>query len=194
MIRMEECKIFTNCMSELKELSRDSSKSEPDCYMTESAFMAINFDKVKTRYLNDLKLSEESASSVDGILQNDNEIIFVEFKNGKMKNEKSKVRDKIRDSLLIFCDITQSTISDIRKFGTFILVFNEEKNPISQQGKGEINPQETAPSLVKIAEHFSDKAKEEFIRFGFEKYKKFCFKEVHTYSKERFETYIKECL
>ena len=93
--------------------------------MTESQIEAVNFDKFKTKYTNDLRLSEECAASADALLQTDTGLAFVEFKNGKVNNR--NVKDKIRDSLLLFCDFTQKTISYTREHVDFIVVYNEER-------------------------------------------------------------------
>ena len=116
---------FRGHISTLKECSKDHS--DPGCikFMTESQLEAINFDTVKTKYANDLVLSEECAASVDALLETDENIAFVEFKNGKVNNR--NIKDKIRDSLLLFCDLTKQTISDTRKNLDFIVVYNEEK-------------------------------------------------------------------
>lgn len=45
-----------------------------------------------------------------------------------MKNAKADVIHKLKDSLLIFCDIFNANISFTRKNALFILVYNEEKN------------------------------------------------------------------
>ena len=105
---------FREHISTLKECSKDHS--DPGCikFMTESQLEAINFDTVKTKYANDLVLSEECAASVDALLETDENIAFVEFKNGKVNNR--NIKDKIRDSLLLFCDLTKQTISDTRLY------------------------------------------------------------------------------
>lgn len=103
MIEWKKYKIFKENVSTLKEISKDDSDPKNIQYMTESMNPAINFDDVKTQYANNLELSEEVVSSVDGIFESSECLIFVEFKNGKMQGEKSKVKDKIRDSLLMFC-------------------------------------------------------------------------------------------
>ena len=114
---------FREHISTLKECSKDHS--DPGCikFMTESQLEAINFDTVKTKYANDLVLSEECAASVDALLETDENIAFVEFKNGQVNNR--NIKDKIRDSLLLFCDLTKQTISDTRKNLDFIVVYNE---------------------------------------------------------------------
>lgn len=48
-------------------------------------------------------------------------------------------------------------------------------------------------SRLEIAKYFSEKAKREFIRFDLERFKKLYFRDVHTYSEEEFESYIKRC-
>lgn len=157
----------------LKECSFDETNN---IYMTESKKIAVNFDKVKRKYLNNMSLSEENATSVDAIIQNNENDIFIEFKNGKMKGEKRNVKDKIRDSLLILFDLTKENISYSRKNIIFILVYNQSKNPLD--------------SRQKINQHFSSKAGAEVIRFDLEKYQTLFFKEVHTYTEKEFEKYI----
>ena len=43
---------------------------------------------------------------------------------------------------------------------------------------------------VDVCQLLRDKAREELIRFDLERYKKLYFKDVHTYPKEEFETYL----
>lgn len=188
MINIEEYDIFRDKKSSLKELSKDDSDVDNVIYMTESDAEAINFDSVKTQYVNELGLSEESATSVDGIMYNIPHVTFIEFKNGKMKNEKRKVKDKIRDSLLIFGDITGKSISFIRENIDFVLVYNIEKNPLPNQiTKGYVQESE---SRDYIAGNLMKKAKKEFIRFDLERFKTLYFREVHTYTEAEFKTFL----
>lgn len=185
MIDWEIQKIFTNNSSTLKKISRDDSDKEKIEYMTESERPAVDFDAVKTEYTNSLNLSEENADSVDGMFEANGSLVFVEFKNGNMKNEKAKVKSKIRDSLLIFCDITKTRIDDTRKIAEFILVYNLNKNPLPNQLKKQ-SVQESQ-SRVNIAKYLCQKAGKEFIRFDLERFQTLYFKAVHTYSKDEFE-------
>jgi len=192
MIDWKKYRIFGDNISTLKEISKDDSDAENIEYMTDSLKEAIDFDAVKTTYTNELKLSEENASSVDGIFEVADHLFFIEFKNGNMKNQKRSVKDKIRDSLLIFCDITGKQVKDTREELEFILVYNIEKNPIPNQlVKKETELQESM-SRINIAKYFSGKGKKEFIRFDLEKFKELYFYDIHTYSKEEFEKYLKE--
>lgn len=188
MIDLNEYQIFGDNISNLKEISKDDSDKNSIVYMTDSSKEAVNFDVVKRKYLNDLSLSEENASSVDGIFENNNHLVFVEFKNGKMGGEKRKVKDKIRDSLLIFCDITGQHITNTREWLEFILVYNIEKNPLPNQiNKNEV---QESSSRLQIAQYLGGKAEEEFVRFDLKKFKRVYFKEVHTYSQEEFKEYL----
>ena len=191
MINIDEYDILKNNKSSLKELSKDDSDINNILYMTESDIEAINYDYVKTQYVNSLGLSEETANSVDGIMYNTPYITFVEFKNGKMKNEKRKVKDKIKDSLLIFSDITGKNISFLRENMDFILVYNNEKNPLpNQMTKGYV---QESKSRDYIAGNLMKKAKEEFIRFDLERFKKLYFRDVHTYTEVEFEAFLERC-
>ena len=186
----KEYPIFRAHQTSLKELSIDSS-SDPVQYMTESSKLAINFDAVKTEYVNALGLSEEAASSVDALVHTSGGTAFIEFKNGSMKNEKRKVKDKIRDSLLIFSDITGKRISEIRRTMDFILVYNPEKNPLPNQLTKE-NTQESA-SRIAIAKYFLQKAGQELILFDLERFKRLYFRDVHTYTHEELKNYLERC-
>lgn len=171
--------ILTNNRATLKELSKDTS-GDKVVYMTESSIDAIDFDHVKTEYTNRLKLSEESASSVDALACIGSNCVFVEFKNGNMQSEKRKVKNKVRDSLLVLCDIIKRDISFTRENMSFILVYNKEKNT---------HPHNTN-SRCAISEHIMKQANIEEIRFGLDIFQTLYFKEVHTYNEDEFEAYL----
>lgn len=182
--------MFADHKSTLKECSEDNSDGSTIKFMTESQIEAVNFDKFKTKYTNDLRLSEECAASADALLQTDTGLAFVEFKNGKVNNR--NVKDKIRDSLLLFCDFTQKTISYTREHVDFIVVYNEEKNPLPNQYKKQTTAD--APSRTEISRYFLGKGNQELILFDLERYQHLYFREVHTYTKEQFGNYIEKTL
>ena len=186
MIDLAQYPIFTDNVETLKETSVDTSVT-PVEYMTQSAHPAINFDKVKRVYINKLGLSEDNAASVDGILQGDSSIVFVEFKNGNMKDQKTRVARKAEESILMFCDIVTETLSVIRSDVDFILVYNESKN---QHGPNHGRIQ-NSQSRTDIAQGIMRLAHEELIQFNLEKLKTFCFREVHTYTEKEFEVYMR---
>lgn len=85
----------------------------------------INYDHVKRYYMNSLKKSEENAASVDTLVQDENgHLYMIEFKNGEIDNK--EIRNKVIESLLIFCDITKNTIEFTRQNMDFILIYNPD--------------------------------------------------------------------
>ncbi len=186
MIDLDLYPIFCDNRKSLRETSKDESNANGIQYMTSSEAEVIDFDLVKRHYVNELGLSEEAAASVDAIVPHEDGILFVEFKNGKVNNR--NIKDKARDSLLIFLGIIGGTIAFSRSNIDFVVVYNLEKNPLPNQiKKGRL--QET-PSRVSIADYFMKKAEKEVILFDLERYERLYFRNVHTYSREKFEKYF----
>ena len=78
-------------------------------------------------------------------------------------------------------------ISFTREEMDYILVYNEEKNPpdnTEDRDKNHINDSESRCDIARI---LSEKGGKEFIRFGLNKFKGYCFKDVHTYTKNEFD-------
>lgn len=114
---------------------------------------------------------------------------FIEFKNGNLKKETKSIREKIRDSLLIFCDITSKTISYTRANVILIVVYNELNTKMPRDPKRKICESE---SMGAIKDFLVDKSKSEIILFDLDKYERLYFKEVHTYTVDQFENYVKK--
>ena len=189
MININNYKFFKNNLSTLKEISKDDSETIVE-YMTESILPVVNFDGVKTEYLKSFHLSDELAKSCDGLLCLNDKDIFIEFKNGKSINA-SEIKIKIKESLLILTAIiTPDEIFEIKNKGTFILVYNKDKNPITKQEIKQKGIQES-PSRDFLIRYSLNIGGKEFIRYGLEKFDKF-FNELHTYCQEDFEKYIKQ--
>lgn len=189
MININNYKFFKNNLSTLKEISKDDSETIVE-YMTESILPVVNFDGVKTEYLKSFHLSDELAKSCDGLLCLNDKDIFIEFKNGKSINA-SEIKIKIKESLLILTAIiTPDEIFEIKNKGTFILVYNKDRNPITKQEIKQKGIQES-PSRDFLIRYSLNIGGKEFIRYGLEKFDKF-FNEVHTYCQEDFEKYIKQ--
>lgn len=189
MININNYKFFKNNLSTLKEISKDDSETIVE-YMTESILPVVNFDGVKTEYLKSFHLSDELAKSCDGLLCLNDKDIFIEFKNGKSINA-SEIKIKIKESLLILTAIiTPDEIFEIKNKGTFILVYNKDKNPITKQEIKQKGIQES-PSRDFLIRYSLNIGGKEFIRYGLEKFEKY-FNKVHTYCQEDFEKYIKQ--
>ena len=188
MINLDDHDLFRDNKNTLKELSKDDPRDGVTVpkYMTESALNAVDFDMVKRRYTNAHGHSENHANSVDAISHTDDEVVFIEFKNGNVVNR--EIRDKIRDSLLMFCDITETTVSYTRQYVDFMLVYNEDNHPLpNQMTKGLV---QNSPARLSIAQKLAKLGKQDFIRFELGRFKGLYFKNVHTYTQEQFEAFI----
>ena len=176
-MKLDDFKIFKRAdnKTSLQETSKDTSKGKT-AYMSNSNRKVINFDAVKTEYLNSHYMSEEHAKSVDALFQipkpeeKDDGIYMVEFKNGDFFN--SEIATKVHDSLLIFQSITNTQIEYARENLRFILVYNEEAKRVNSRNK---------KALV-----LAEKGRTDYTLFGLEKLRGFCFKEVHAYNRDMF--------
>lgn len=175
--------IFKNNITTFKETSFDKGGIKPG-YMTNSEIQVINFDKVKDCYIKDMFLSNSPCSN-DALYIGKNKIFFVEFKNGALEKNKSRVYNiynKIYDSLLIFNDIVHQNISFCRDNLYFILVYNESKNRYEEY---ETKQEDSSKAMISKLIH--SKAKKKYVRFGLDKFEKIYFKEVFTYTESEFE-------
>lgn len=187
MIKIDDYDILCDNKMTLKELSKDDSDNENIEYVTDSMLVATNFDLVKRLYTNSLGLSEEVVSSADALVETNDSIALIEFKNGTVVNR--EIKNKARDSLLILCDIIEKEISYTRKYLDFVLVYNESKNPLpNQYTKGVVRD---SSSRLNISKYFLQKGKEEIVLYDLNRYKGIYFREIHTYTQEEFEEYLK---
>lgn len=198
MIKINEYELFANNMSTLKETSKDETNNE---YMTDSCLSVVDFDEVKSSYIARLSLpvieehSTERCKSFDALYMcNTGEIFFIEFKNGKMKGETINVSIKMRDGLLLFCDIVDKNIKFTRENVIFILVYNEEKSPLTEAELTKIEEMQHLKHQIQesesreyIIQSLFKKSDLEFVRYGYKKFEGLYFKKVHTYNRQEFE-------
>lgn len=174
--------IFKNNLSTFKETSYDKDGKTPG-YMTDSEMQVINYDKVKGDYIKGMSLSNAPCSNDALYIGEDKKLFFVEFKNGVMTNRVIyNVHYKIYDSLLMFNDIVNENISFCRQNVYFVLVYNENRNSFSSEGR----KQEDSSKAI-ISKFVHKKANKKFVRFGLERFEKMYFKEVFTYTESEFE-------
>ena len=179
--------------STLKQTSKDDNNEE---YMTESQIKVINFDSVGgDKYTRNNNLSIQLKTNDVLFLHNDRRYTFIEFKNGKLLDKSNridikKLKDielKILNSMFVLGDIEEKSLNTLKEITNYILVYNEEKNSPNEKN-----------SILEIGNYFVNQGsslsvgentfgKDEIICFGLEKFKNYCFKNVHTYSKEEFE-------
>jgi hypothetical protein len=154
-------------------LERTSLDTENNEYMTHSQMEVIHFDLLKKRYLKSNNVSDNSyLSSCDALYTYNDEIYFIEFKNGKLIENSNALRDirkKISESLLTLLALNEKDIPFCKNHVHFILVYNAKKNGIEE-----------------TEELITDLAKSESVYFGLEGYQRLWFKSVHTYSETMF--------
>lgn len=183
-----------NYLESLKNTSIDKHDNTNIEYMTNCEKNVINFDKVKENYISDLGVSEAPKSNDALLLDKHGNLIFVEFKNGFMDKPKQYgIRKKIYDSLLIFSDITNLNINSLRSNAKYILVYNEIANIKNPDISAEVKAKQVQESqgFNSLAQGIRGLGSEEYVLFGINIFKNYCFKSLHTYTKKEFETYIK---
>lgn len=184
MIDFNAYEIFKDNFSTLKKTSKDDGNGV--CvYMTESGLQVVNFDKVMAKYSSHVGISSPWSNDALCINRENGRLTFIEFKNGKIKPY--ELQQKIYDSLLVFTDIIGAGIKFTRKEMDYILVYNGEKNSMEKTKENDGHHINDSESRYAIAKTLTAKGGEEFIGFGLNKFKGYCFKDVHTYSAEEFE-------
>lgn len=168
--------LYSEAASTLHKASYDETN---DVYMTESGEPAISFDKLKDQYFENLGSNAKDIESADAFFKPEkSNAALIEFKNGRFRP--IEIKRKMKDSLLVLCDISDIHISDSRKGLDFILVYNKKLRP-ENAGSDYRN---------KVVEYVTAKAGMEFVRFGLNSLKGTLFNDVHTYTQEQFEGYL----
>lgn len=171
----------------LCETSKDEQHNE---YMTNCKMNVIDFDEYKDYYIKELNLPNiydkqnniktRNIKSNDALFVTNDEIYFIEFKNGSIsQTDTFNIHTKLYDSLLIILDTLCENVSYSKKKVSYILVFNEEKKHKAKSFD--------SSSLQYLSSRFSELAKNEIIQFNLHKFKDIYLNEVHTYTKSQFE-------
>ena len=126
-----EIAIFADNKKSLCEVSLDNSDKNYPVNMIDNTYeyfqdMVVDFDGVKTDFCKSFSKSEEVFKSADALYFDEvkNKLVFVEFKNGKVKG----IKEKLKDSLLVFSDIAAVDLEFCRKYCEYIVVYNYEAN------------------------------------------------------------------
>lgn len=182
MKNIDEIEIFKRYRTTLKNTSYDDTNRE---YMTESQLEVVDLDKVKEEYCSPLKL-KEPPKSCDALYENNDELFFIEFKNGKVLQY--DVRKKIYDTILLFTDIVGCGISKTRENIRYILVYDKEKNKNNKDcGEYKNRNIQESEGFDSFSRSISKLAKQEILRFKVGDFQNYLLKSVHTYTKEEFE-------
>ena len=190
MINLDEYEIFRSHKSTLKNTSYDAHGSPK--YMTDSELDVVDFDAVKEEYAKSLRLSEIPKSN-DAVFDSGlGAPVFLEFKNGFIDQKTAfDLQKKIYDSVLIFSDITSCTVSELRKIAEYILVYNEDDNIDNKDSELKIKTQvQSSPAYVGFLKTIARYANDEYIGFGLRRFSKYCFKAVHTFTRNEFAIYL----
>lgn len=181
---------FLEHKSTLKETSLDDSDKEHLTYMTESSLGVIDFDLFKETYAQE-RVIQEPCSCDALLLDKNNELNFIEFKNiaSRRNLNRKDIREKVYCSLLMFSDEVNHTLKDITKHVNFIFVYNASLDD-NQNGTPNTNIQRSQ-SYRNFTQFATNQARTPIIRFGFDIFKTFCFKEVYTLNQEEFEEHLK---
>lgn len=174
---------YVGCLKSLKETSKDTANQE---YMTNYEGIVFDFDSIKQEYTKCLSMSYTVCKSCDALKWDDTHKILIEFKNRNFNNK--EIKDKIQASLLLLCDIVNTNISKTREELDFILVYDKDVKPLTNDEK-ELLVQESS-SRVEIGGILGKLAHTPLVRFDLEKYKGFYFKHVLTLTGEEFESWV----
>ncbi len=195
MPQLSDYKIFADNFTKLKQTSRSGNKRHAT-YMTQSSLQVVAFDKVKKVYCRSCHLSQMPESN-DALLEDGKgKFVFVEFKDSFIdKSTVYNIIEKIYNSVLIFSGITTLGIPAICNSVNYVLVYNEAKNRDNEDAqlrKKQAMAVSTSLSLDKIGKATAKWAEKNYICFGLEAFKNYCFKEVYTFTQEEFEDYLKK--
>lgn len=167
----------------------DKNENILPTYMSDSDIEVYNFDVIQKWYAGALDRDDgkKDEASNDALYVGDNKVVFIEFKNGKLKKGGEKRRGlvlKIYNSHLILADSITETDKIIEGYKSdtkysrehidYILVYNEEKNPPSSK--------DTTRNMVLRKGKITIKA-----RFGLAKFEGCLYRKVLTYTEREFK-------
>jgi hypothetical protein len=197
---------FQNCRKSLRDTSYDSDEKT---YMCVSTLPVFNFDKLKDWYVATCAMNvKQVPCSVDALWLDEDHIVLIEFKNGKIgPTENNEIIFKIYDSLLLIFDAKidlswcrsdfKPRISYTRENMDYIVVYNKEKyderHPTPQTRKG-LERQQVQESLhrtmiFKAARGWANKR---VVLFGLDRFKGYLFRQVYTLNQDEFQKYLVE--
>ncbi len=127
---------FQGFLKTLKEISMD--KNQGLSVINDEKELYYDFDGIKEKDV--YKGENQSPASPDTLIFREDEILFVEFKNGKMvniKNQKKEIKLKaieggfiILDKIVKKHDFNFFDVLTLKK--SYVLVYNSEKNPLDE--------------------------------------------------------------
>ncbi|HEL2554452.1 TPA: hypothetical protein TZ318_000083 [Streptococcus suis] len=159
----------------------------------------INFDSVKDEFCRNFGKRNHVFKSVDAIFINKGDkIILVEFKNNNVKE--ANIKEKLKDSLLIFTNLTNQDLSFCRENCEYIVVYNANYHAqyVNQETKKQleedrdINNDAVDIGYTDLANRLMSLGGKELILWNLGIMKDICVKDVHTYNVSQFKEYFGE--
>ena len=151
----------------------------------------INFEKVKTEYLKKHNL-KNMCGSADAMLVGDDCTYLIEFKSGFIsKQEVYGVKKQFYDSVIMYMDLADAKVSEVRDKLILVLVYSGKKNEDNELVKhGRENQMPESENYRFLAKRIAGYAKQDYVEFGLECFKGFCCREVKTYTEKEFEEIV----
>lgn len=122
-------------------------------------------------------------NSVDAIVDKDEKIYFIEFKNGDVNTK--QIHSKAKDSLLIYA-MLRNRLIDPKKC-VFIVAYNEKKRGAPEKHRSDVI--QPSPKRRLIAKRVMKKSGKELIQFGCSPLIMY-YGEVHTFDEREFSEYL----
>lgn len=164
----------------LQPLSRLSFDDANKKVMVDSSLKMINFDQIKDKYKIVFHKGVSLKSNDALFALNENELFFIEFKNGKINSDELKIKNY--DSVILLSVLLDTKIIELKTKLNYILVYNEIKNTHS--------PIQLSKSRNKIGSYLALKSKQRFIKFKLHDAKNYLFNDVFTLTVDEFFKYF----
>ena len=185
--------LLRRCQCQIKYTSKYDGEKGSE-YMTESSMQVIRFETVVRKFVEPSRRGSLPCA-VDALyLSGNGHAFFIEFKSGKLMGASGKGNDACLDvklqaleSLLLFADLEDMDVKTMSTHASFILVYNEDKNPPKDENSG-LPDSPSMRAKTAIGRH---RAKAKVIRFGFERFERHYFQHVLTLNPCEFQDYIK---
>lgn len=191
MLKLNDYLIFRKNSSSLRETSSDHRDHHKN-YLTDLECSVVDFDAVTAEYVRPLGLKNVPMSN-DALMEDGRGgLIFIEFKNGKIKSKTQyDIRKKIYDSTLIFTDLTKTGVSFMRKNVDYILVYNKEQNHpdinVAAPNEDDVQESEHYQSFTQTLHRLGGKS---YKRFGIDRFEGYIFRKTMSLDRSEFEQYI----
>ena len=147
-------------------------------------YLFKELEKLEHQLPTDNKLEELQKIVIDLEIKYDdfNDLVYY-FDPLYVKIKKTIHEEKVKE-------ISANPISYLKKYGAYILVYNEGKldqEHLTEQTKAGLNRQNIRSSQIGIKKHLAGKSKKEIILFGLDFFRGYLFLDVHTYTVDEFQ-------